>query len=216
MAVRYFTIITISFLLLNCSSHRFGVKAGINYSDFSHGETVGESSYVAGITTERQTSENLFVGFDILTSSRSVVLKNQISPRMSGDGYLIYDFRIKLQFVEFAYIIKYSLFKQNSWSISPYIGPSLSLAYDKSVTLRTEGNDDLPPGLADIEIIDGGSFLSSLNGDLGINLGFNVKYEPVYLDFRYYHGFLPLGRAAKKSGFDQKWRTLEVMVGYMF
>lgn len=216
MAIRFYTIILLSFLLLNCSNHRFGVKAGVNYSDFSNGETVGESNYVVGISTERQTSENLIVGFDILTSRRSVVLKNQISIPIAGENYIINDFRIKLQFLEFAYIIKYNLFEQNKWSLLPYIGPSLSFAYDNSETLRTEGIADVPPEEVDIGTIDGGSFLHSFNGDLGINLGIMVKYEPAYIDIRYYHGFLPLGHAAKKSDFDQKWRTLEIMVGYLF
>ena len=195
----------------------FGIKGGINLSDFyDHSNSEKISGVSIGIFNDLQVYDELFLFVGLLYSEEGSNFKG-IGQYGSLNSYYVY-VEVRRGYIEFPVNLGYKIKLNNDVSFKPYLGFIYTIVYWTEFSKTTQ-QEDLGPPDPDTEY----DFVATnknmpTNKKGGFSLGLELEFKnAVMFDLRYSRFFDPIETASTLAGIDYRVHLLNFSFGvYIF
>ena len=211
------TIVLFVFSLNLNAQKTFGIKGGINFSDFyDHSESETVSGLSVGLFNDIQVYDELFFSVGLLYSEEGSNFRG-IGQYGTLNSYSVY-VEVHRGYVEFPVNLGYKIKLNDDVSCKPYLGFIYTIVYWTEFSKTTQHKDLGPPD-PDTEY----DFVATnknmpTNQKGGFSLGLELEYKnAVVFDLRYSRFFDPIETASTLAGIDYRVHLLNFSFGvYIF
>ncbi len=174
---------------LNSAQGAIGIKGGVNYTYYKNPAIHPEVGETWGVFKEFRLSNRFFLESQFCITH---IMGNEFNATEAGgpwgmkdDRIYVINIHIHAVFLEFPFLLKFTVYSQNNFKVNITAGPSFVWGLNdksKRIIIRNEDKDDFANQTIDYHLADYGGLAS--NGK-SWNFGLEFIFRKISLEFRY-------------------------------